>query len=111
MGHVINDWMRPGAQIARVELSPELLTSDGVLSWVSVANPIPEDAVIRRVATNSANGKTVVYIESSQFPPRRPNMPPPLFDPQVDVPMSGGAYWPFLSTVREWMEQDPNRGK
>src|SRR4051812_29087086 len=109
MNGIVNDWMRPGAHVTRIELSPDLLTSDGVLSWVSVRNPVPEDCQICRVTTNPKNGRIVVYAMSERFPPRRPNSPPELFDPEVDVPATGGAYWPFLNDVREWMQQDPNR--
>jgi len=110
MMSVVETWMRPGARVARVEIHPDLLTEDGILTSVCVGNPLPADVEIRRVATNRANGMTVVYLESDHFVPRRPNSQPEMIDPQVTPAIAGGAPWTFLWTVRQWMQQDPNRG-
>jgi hypothetical protein len=109
MNGIIEDWMRPGARVARIELDPDLLTEDGVLTSLTVANPLPDDVEIKRVAVDQKTRKTVVYVQSASFAPRMPQTQPQIIDPQIAPALSGGSPWTFLWTVRQWMLQDPNR--
>ena len=109
MNGILDDWMRPGARVARIELDPELLTEDGVLTALSVANPLPDDVEIKRVTTNQKNGMMVVYVQSANFAPRMPQTQPQMIDPQITQGLKGASPWTFLWAVRHWMQLDPNR--
>ena len=108
MGSDFQDWMVAGARVARIELSPELLTIDGVETPVTIDTPLPEDIQIKRVASDRATGKTVVYVTSAAFEPRAQNAQAAVFDPGVSVDLESGMEWPFLTQVREWVDHDPN---